>query len=1307
MAGSSVIGALRVVLGLDSAQFTQGLSAAQKELAKAGKNLERIGGQISGVGRTLSIGLTAPIVAAGAGVIKMAGDFEKSMNKVSIASQASTEDLKAMEKQALAIGKSTVFSASEAADAMEMLAKNGVGVREILNGAAEATTNLAAAADSGLEPAAAAISDTMAQFKVTAADLPMVVNQITGAVNESKLDFSDFQLAMAQAGGVAANLGVEFEDFNAVLAGTSPLFASGSDAGTSFKTFLTSLVPKSKAAGEAMILYGLSFFDAAGNMKSMGDIAQMLQDKLAGLSEQQRNEVLKDIFGTDAMRTAIGLMDLGAAGIDNIRTKIAETDAAAQAAQQMAGFNGQLEQLRGALETLAITIGQSGLLEFVTGLVERLSGFVDRLAETNPEILKWGTVLAAAAAAIGPLLMVVGGAVSAIGGLLPVIGPVVAILTGPWGLAIAAAVAAVVLFKDEIAAFGKEVWEAIGPKIKPLFEALKGLVVTVGQAIAAVFGGSGEASASVKFWGDLVGAVLASVLDILTGTINNITSVFKALGALLRGDFSGAWAHLKEIATTNVDTLLKVIENFAPGAVQAMKMLFTGVKLWLQDKLGGVFNWVADKLKLVGDKFFELYDRVVGHSYVPDMVDGIEKHMARLDAVMVKPAKTAAERTAKAFEDLQQRVGQVWENLLSDQEKAMREFSRNSRTLREGLQAGLLSEEQYRELHNRLWNRSNPITGMKAPIPGGDLKTIKEANDNWQRALDDQEDAYEDALGSMGQSFRGFFQEMITTGKADWKRLLLDLTSDWKGTMSVLSRMGGQLGGGLGKALSGIGGFLGRVGGSAGIGQAIGSAMGLGTGNGMADLGLSIAGGIAGTALAGSMLGGTIAAGIANGVVALGGSAALAGGMGMLLSSAAVLGPIGAIAALALGGLFKSKPSNNGALATFSGDGYSLSGNKRTSETEGMAKAAAEAILQGQAMLRAAGATLSATVQSIDIGTRDATDIILSTGQALTAKVGDAAAAAETGLMAVLQGATFANEAQTKLVQSMLAAGAGFDAIVTQLAQFAEAQAAAAGLSRELDDAILKLTDAKAYELEMLKREQEARRAHIRSLLEAAVITQAAFAGYAAQLDVLEKLELDNLTKSLAEPIAAAETFASSVSEAAASVEKAKDGWDRLRDWAKGLVSGPASGLTPVAQARAAQAAWAESVRTGSEDMATTAQGWLDAFRAIAPDAASYAREVAKVKAVANTGRPVDVGGFSRQQLAISGAGTSHERVRLADGAEGDTEALASSIARLEANMVASNGRLRKIETFFARVEGEGMPVRGLAPGEPVRTEAA
>jgi len=250
---------------------------------------------------------------------------------------------------------------------------------------------------------------------------------------------------------------------------------------------------------------------------------------------------------------------------------------------------------------------------------------------------------------------------------------------------------------------------------------------------------------------------------------------------------------------------------------------------------------------------------------------------------------------------------------------------------------------------------------------------------------------------------------------------------------------------------------------------------------------------------------------------------AIGGKTGRAVSSAANAGmttlmvtgnPIIAAAAAALAGLtelLKSKPSNAGAgLSLVTGQ---FSGKSRTPETERAAQGAADAIRQGEAILKAAGITLGATVHGLVIGTRDLSQVYLTNGQTVTSAVGDAAAAAEAGLKAMLGSATFASDAQKTLVEGMLAAGKGFDDISAALRSYADAQKIAANI----DDMILQLTDPKAWALEELKRAQKDQRDALKAAADAGYLTAAQFEAAGAKLTQLEGLQLADTLKRLEE----------------------------------------------------------------------------------------------------------------------------------------------------------------------------------------------
>lgn len=388
---------LKIALSLDDKVFDSALSKVSTKLENFSSKLKNLASSLSA--------LSIPVGIFGAATIKAAADFEEGMNAVAAISNATASELQKMQELAKNLGKTTQFSASEAAAGMEMLARNGLKASQILGGTLDATLKLAAATGTNLSNAANIATDVMAQFGVKAEDMIKVVDKIAGVTVNSKFSIDDYRLAIAQAGGVAANLGVRLDDFNAAIAATAPLFASGSDAGTSFKTFLTSLSPKSKEAADLMKSLGLNFFNANGSMKSMQEIVQILNNSFKNLTEEQKNNAAATIFGSDAMRTALALANMTGKEFDALAQNINKVSATQMAQTRMQGFNGALRALKSAFEALQIAIAQSGILNFLTRTVQKLTEFINKISSLNPQILRSVSAIAALVAALPALLL--------------------------------------------------------------------------------------------------------------------------------------------------------------------------------------------------------------------------------------------------------------------------------------------------------------------------------------------------------------------------------------------------------------------------------------------------------------------------------------------------------------------------------------------------------------------------------------------------------------------------------------------------------------------------------------------------------------------------------------------------------------------------------------------------------------------------------------------------------------------------------------------------------------------------------------
>lgn len=378
---------LQATLGLAKEGFDKGIKSASSTLGK-------FAGGVGGI--ALNVGTDAVTMAGravgdfAAGGVKDAMALEQQLANTAAVMGESIDAIAPLNDLIidLSLNPNLKVSAFEAADAIELLARNGLKMDEIMSGAAESTVVLANATGADFGMAADIATDTMSLFGIEADNMGRAVDGITSVVTNSKFSIDDYRLALAQGGGVASSVGVEFEDFNTSIAAIAPLFASGSDAGTSFKTLLQSLPGKSGPALEALSELGLmagdlpAFFDLeTGDLKSMADIAGLLNESIQDMTEVEIADHFSTAFGTDAMRAAFGLAKVGKEGFLELQQSMGGVDAGESVETRMDTISGKMEIFQGQIEALGIQFGQA-MLEPLGKIIEKSQEFIDMYGDT-------------------------------------------------------------------------------------------------------------------------------------------------------------------------------------------------------------------------------------------------------------------------------------------------------------------------------------------------------------------------------------------------------------------------------------------------------------------------------------------------------------------------------------------------------------------------------------------------------------------------------------------------------------------------------------------------------------------------------------------------------------------------------------------------------------------------------------------------------------------------------------------------------------------------------------------------------------
>ena len=388
------------------ATSTKGMDAAEKSAAQASQKAAQEAQALAEKRKQAAADVSTAMLTAGVALLAGVGmvnksfaDFDRAMSHVEATGVGTGATMDALRDKAIELGASTSFSASEAAQGIEELAKAGLGAGDILSGGLAGALDLAAAGTISVASAAEITAVTLKQFGLEGSQAAHVSDLLAAGANEAVGGVQDIGAALNMAGTVAAQYGVSIEE----TVGSLAMFASnalvGSDAGTSFKQMLLQLAAPTGAARRMLDEYNISAYDAQGNFVGMESLAGQLKTQLGGLSQEQQNAALKTIFGADAIRTATVLMKEGAEGVREWTAKVNQQGYAADLAKtKLNNLAGDVEGLGGAFESAFIRSG-SGVNGFLRGAVQGLTGFVNLVASLPAPVLATGTAIAGLAGA--------------------------------------------------------------------------------------------------------------------------------------------------------------------------------------------------------------------------------------------------------------------------------------------------------------------------------------------------------------------------------------------------------------------------------------------------------------------------------------------------------------------------------------------------------------------------------------------------------------------------------------------------------------------------------------------------------------------------------------------------------------------------------------------------------------------------------------------------------------------------------------------------------------------------------------------
>ena len=576
-------------------------------------------------------------------VIELGQNFTSTMSEVSAISGATGEDFEKLEACAREYGATTVFSASNAAEALKYMSLAGWDADQSTS-ALGGVLNLAAASGMELGAASDMVTDYLSAFAMEAGDAAYFADLLSYAQSHSNTTAEALGEAYKNC---AANLnaaGQDVETVTSLLEGMANQGYKGSEAGTAMAAIMRDITNGMKDGAIKIGETSVAVMDAQGNFRDLTDILTEVEAATNGMGDAERAVALSSTFTADSTK---GLNLILNEGMDNIAGYEEELRGASGSAEEMANImndnlSGDVAAMNSAFEELGLKIYdalesklRAGVQFITNGVIPAIEWLGGHIPEVTIAVsglgaviaaMNWGTISSKIAMVKGALVKLA----AALGGVsLPAIA-IIAVIT-------AVALAFTNLWKNNEEFRNKitAIWDGIKAKFDEFGQGIVDRLNALGfefeditEVMKAVWDGFCEVLAPI-FEG-----VFQQISNILNEALDILTGLFDIFAGIFTGDWDMVWQGVQEVFGAVWDFVVATFENWISTFTSLAdtvlgwfgtdwETVWTNVKTFFSDTwnaivsffsgiLSGIYSSVTGTMTEIHDTFTNIWDSITG-----------------------------------------------------------------------------------------------------------------------------------------------------------------------------------------------------------------------------------------------------------------------------------------------------------------------------------------------------------------------------------------------------------------------------------------------------------------------------------------------------------------------------------------------------------------------------------------------------------------------------------------------------------------------------------------------------------------------